>query len=129
MLIEHDYVYDWLKIVGGIIPPFCVEIVLRDGSHYFLHSVDKDLIDKKTNSVVLRIWDFREFDEKDYEVLRSKLNTVQSRSELSEAQSIHPKLDWANLRIHFNEIAYCVEWHDRMWPEDERPQIGFKTKK
>jgi hypothetical protein len=38
---------------------------------------------------------------------------------------VHPKLDWANLHLHFEDIAYCVEWHDRLWPEGARPKMGF----
>jgi hypothetical protein len=35
-----DYVSDWLWQISGIVPPFCVEIILSDGSKYFLHSVN-----------------------------------------------------------------------------------------
>jgi hypothetical protein len=39
--------------------------------------------------------------------------------------AMNPKLDWANLHLHFDDVAYCVEWHDRLWPDADRPKIGF----
>lgn len=118
-----DYVADWVWNVGDIVPPFCVELVLRDGSRYCLHSVSAKNEDTKT--LVLRIWDLRALTEADLEELKQNLNKAIDRSELLKEQKIHPKLDWANLRVHLEDIAYCVEWHDRLWPEDDRPKIGF----
>ncbi len=38
------------------------------------------------------------------------------------------------VRLHYKDIAYCVEWHDRMWPDEARsrnvnvtPQTRKKT--
>lgn len=121
--VGSDFVKDWVLRVGGVVPPFCVELFLKSGIRYYLHSV----ISKGEDHVVIRIWDFRAFSDYDFDVLRSNLNKVQNRSELSDAQKVHPKLDWANLRICADEIDYCVEWHDRLWPEEERPQIGYDT--
>ena len=36
-----------------------------------------------------------------------------------------PLLDWANLRIRLADIMYCIEWHNRWWPEEERQKLGF----
>ena len=118
-----DYLYSWLPLVRDVVPPFCAELVLRDGTRYFLHSVPT--IDEETKSLVVRIWDLRAFSDKDISDLKATLNKVRNREDLHQEQNIHPKLDWANMRIHLSEIAYCVEWHDRLWPEDARPQIGF----
>jgi hypothetical protein len=57
--------------------------------------------------------------------LWQKLNQIRTRSELAAADAVHPKLDWANLHLHYDDVAYCVEWHDRLWPEDKRSkEIG-----
>jgi hypothetical protein len=119
-----DYVSDWLWMIADeIVPPFCVELVLKDGNTFSLHSISSK--DEQTRSMVIRIWDLRSFTDQDLEELRGNLNQVQSRNDLADEQKIHPKLDWANLRINVSDISYCVEWHDRMWPEDIRPKIGF----
>ena len=120
-----DYLYDWIPQINDVVPPFCVELALRDGTRYFLHSVNGN--DEDTKSLVIRVWDLRAFSDHDIENLKVALNKIKSRKEFHEETNIHPKLDWANLRIHLVDVAYCVEWHDRLWPEDKRPQIGFVT--
>jgi hypothetical protein len=74
-----------------------------------------------------RIWDFRAFEPKEVEELKERLNGIRDRSELAKAEAVHSKLDWANLHLHFEGVAYCIEWHDRLWPDDARPKIGFTT--
>lgn len=32
------WVQNWLWNINTIVPPFCVELVLKDGSRYYLHS-------------------------------------------------------------------------------------------
>jgi hypothetical protein len=117
-----DYLYGWVEQINDTIPPFCVEVYLKDGNRYFLHSVGAK--ESENNSVVLRIWDLRALTDRDIDEMKSSLNKIKTREELHDEQKIHPKLDWANLRIHLNDIAYCVEWHDRLWPEEKRP-MGF----
>lgn len=114
-----DWVLDWLKLMckGELIPPFCVEVVLKDGARYYLHSI-VDFEDESA-TICARIWDLRALNAKEIEDLKQKLNQVRSRADLAPAEALHPKLDWANLRLHYSDIAYCVEWHDRMWPSDE----------
>jgi hypothetical protein len=107
----------------GIIPPFALEIVLRDRSHFFVHSVS--LRDEITRSLIARIWDFRACSDEDIEQIKASLNNLRNRSDLEDIHKIHSRLDWANLRLDLDEIAYCIEWHDRLWPEAEKPAIGF----
>ena len=113
-----DWVLDWLKAMcqGELIPPFCVEIVLKDGARYNLHSIVES--DDETRSMCARIWDLRAFHPHEILELKQKLNQINKRSELGQAIALHPKLDWANLHLHYDDISYCVEWHDRIWPED-----------
>jgi hypothetical protein len=122
--IKTDFIYGWLKIIGdSIIPPYCVEIILFDNSNHYLHSVN--MVNSANDSAVLRIWDLRAFNETDIEELKKNLNEIKDRNELAQEQKIHPKLDWANLRVNLNDVKYCIEWHDRLWPEDQRPKMGF----
>ena len=124
-----DWVLGWLEVMcdGGVIPPFCVELVLRDGSHHSLHSVVA--FERDTRTLCARIWDTRAFGPKEVEELKQRLNSVHDRSELGHAEAVHPKLDWANIHLRFEDISYCIEWHDRLWPEDAKPRIGFSAQK
>ena len=121
-----DWVQDWLWSINTIVPPLCVELVLKDGSRYYLHSALQK--EKETQTGVVRIWDFRAFDESEIDELKAKLNALSSREALTQPHAVHPKLDWANLYLRVDDIAHCIEWHDRLWPESERPErprIGF----
>jgi hypothetical protein len=116
--IGIDQVLGWLKVMcgGGMIPPFCVEVVLKDGARYSLHSVLE--CDDETRTMCFRIWDLRALSEADVAELKQKLNNIRNREELSPAGKVHPKLDWANMRAHYEDVSYCVEWHDRIWPTE-----------
>jgi hypothetical protein len=116
--IGIDYVLGWLKVMcrSGIIPPFCVEAVLRDGARYSLHSVLE--CDDETRTICFRIWDLRALSQADVAALKQKLNDIRDREKLSPAENLHPKLDWANVHAHYEDISYCVEWHDRIWPKE-----------
>lgn len=122
-----DWILGWLKAAfqGELIPPFCVEISLRDGARYNLHSIVK--FDDETRTMCARIWDLRAFQPAEVMELKQKLNQISERSQLVPAEAVHPKLDWANLHIHYDDISYCVEWHDRVWPDDETPRIGTEN--
>lgn len=117
-VIAIDWVLGWLKAMckGEIIPPFCVELVLKDGTHYDLHSILE--FEDETRTICARIWDLRAFHPQEIEELKQKLNGIRDREKLAPAEAVHPKLDWANLHIHYEDISYCVEWHDRVWPTD-----------
>lgn len=120
--LASDGVLDWLKLMckGELIPPFCVDLVLKDRGRYHLHSILD--FDDDSRTLCARIWDTRALRPHDIKELKQKLNQIHTRGELSPAEALHPKLDWANLRLHYNDIAYCVEWHDRIWPDDKRPK-------
>ena len=120
-MTEHSglHLYRWIKQINSVVPPLCVEIFLKDNRSYFLHSVcyweDSDPI------AVLRIWDLREIG--DVQQLKEAMGKVRDREEYGDEQKIHPKLDWANLRIPREYIVYAIEWHDRLWA---REMIGFQ---
>jgi len=103
-------------------PPLCVELVLKDRTRYYLHSVVA--FEDETRTLCARIWDLRAFHPDEIDELRQKLNQIRTRSDLAPAEAVHPKLDWANLHLHYDDIAYCVEWHDRIWPDNEGSKTG-----
>jgi hypothetical protein len=116
--IGTDSALDWHKVMcrDDLIPPFCVEVVLRDGARYSLHSVLE--FDDQTRSICFRIWDLRALSQADVSALKQKLNDIRERKELAPAERLHPKLDWANGHAHYDDVSYCVEWHDRIWPKE-----------
>lgn len=120
-----DYVVDWLWNFGDIVPPFCVELILGDGSRYYLRSVSAK--DETTKTMVLKIWDLRLLTDKpDIDILKQRLKKNLKRSELINEQLIHPKLGCAKLRIHLNDISYCIEWEDWSWPEEEAQKVPLR---
>ncbi|MEK6221260.1 MAG: hypothetical protein N2D54_03335 [Chloroflexota bacterium] len=121
-----DYVYKWiwqLADMQGVIPPFCVELTLIDGTRVFLHSVPEK--NDKTESLILRFWDFRALDEEDIQELKTNLSDSCTMKDQENPKDIHPGLDWADLRLHIQNISYAIEWNDSLWPREERPQFGL----
>jgi len=118
-----DMITGWLQQVQGTVPPLVVEIVLRDGTHHFLHHFGID--DPQSKTMVLGIWDFRALSENGVDQLKERLNQLPAGSEPGDIEALN--LDWANLRVPYDEIAYCIEWHDRYWPEERRPKLGFRN--
>lgn len=119
-----DHVYSWIWQLGklpGIIPPFCVEVNLMDGNSFYIHSVQQQ--DEETKSLILRIWDFRSFTPDDIEALKTNLALVENRGNLEDPHNLHPKLDWADVRLHLQNINYAVEWNDRLLPREERKKL------
>lgn len=119
-------VYDWIWEMGsmeGIIPPFCVEVMLNDGSNYYLHSIPQR--NEQTLSLVMRVWDFRAFTPEDVDELKQNLNTVGSRGNLETFANEHPKLEWADIRMPLADVDYAIEWNDRIWPREDRPLFGL----
>lgn len=116
--IGMDWVLPWLKLMceGEMIPPFCVEVIMRDGARYSLHSVLEH--NDETRTICFRIWDLRALSQADVSALKQKLNHIRERKQLAPAEKLHPKLDWANVRAHYDDVSYCVEWHDRIWPKN-----------
>jgi hypothetical protein len=127
--VATDLVLDWLKLMcqGELIPPFCVDLVLKDGIRYHLHSVLR--FEDNTATLCARIWDLRALHAQEINELKQKLNQIRTRADLTPAEAVHPKLDWANIRVRYNEIAYCIEWHDRIWPDDKRSKIPVKSRR
>ena len=119
-----DHVYSWIWQLGNvevITPPFCVQVNLTDGTSFYLHSIQSQ--DDATKSLVMRVWDLRSFTPEDIGDLKKKLSEEENRKKLETPEEIHPKLDWADVRLHLQNINYAVEWNDHLFPREERRRM------
>jgi len=123
-----DTEYRLRHLGDDILPPFVLEVFMKNGERYYVHSSGMPSGDEEQDNLTLRIWDLRAFGPTDLVELQAALNRPEfSRADLVEETKVHPKLDWGILRARMSNVEYCVEWHDRYWPGDEpkRP-LGFK---
>ena len=97
--------------VGGEYLPHLAEL-LEDSLHSVLDC------DEQTRTMCFRIWDLRALPEADVAALKQTLNGMRDREGLAPAEKVRPKLDWANVRVHYDDVSYCVEWHDRIWAKE-----------
>lgn len=126
---DEDPLIRWLTEIDGIVPPFCVEMVLADGSRYSLHSITSQ--DEETGAAVVRIWDYRGLSDEEVDAVRDQVMALDDGDRLLEPASLHPRLAWAAVRMRLPDIAHCVESYAPLWPERrEQPRtpqrgIGF----
>lgn len=127
---DEDPLITWLVGIDGVVPPFCVEVVLADGSRYSLHSMTSH--DQHTGAAVMRIWDFRGLSDEELDSLRDQVMALTEASPLEQPATLHPRLAWAAVRLRLGDVAHCVESHAPLWPQrEERPPdrprgIGFR---
>ena len=123
-----DLLRDWLfrSLDGVTLPPLCLEIVLRDGARFFVRSMVER--EERNRTVVLRVWDVRSFTEADFQELRVALSSSDRDLRLDAPHTLHPKLETGNLRISVDDVSYCLEWFDRLWPREIRGPVGFRRR-
>ena len=119
MKVKMNWMQGWLKSIAEskeqeIIPPFCVELVMRDGRSYYLQYVTG--WEGESGTAVLSIWDFRALSDQDKEIVKLKISKFPPKEIDGEGKNLHPHLDRANLRVNIKDIMYCIKWHDRTWP-------------
>ena len=128
---DDDPLIRWLVGIESVVPPFCVEVVLTDGSRYSLHSITTH--DPDTSATVMRIWDFRGLSDEELDGLRDQIMALTDASPLQEPATLHPRLAWAVVRLRLADVAHCVESYAPLWPEREEQRlprqrgIGFAT--
>ena len=111
-------------------PPFCVELVMGDGSRYSLHSVLEH--DESAGTAVLQVWDFHLLSDEELEAVRQKLRDFSERGQLADPAVVHEKMRCARLRLRTGDIGHCVESADPLWPAASaasargRRTIGFQ---
>ena len=102
---------------SGTLPPYLLEIVMRDGRSFFIHSFGAR--DKKTKSMSLTVYDLSLIDpEEEYE-LKTRLDQTGHWSDSSSVDDLHTLLKFGRLRCSLDEVAYCVEWLGRRWTLDD----------
>lgn len=127
---DEDPLITWLVGIDAVVPPFCVEVVLADGSRYSLHSITSH--DEPSGAAVMRIWDFRGLSDEELDNLRDQIMTLSDAALLAQPAELHPRLGWAAVRLRLGDVAHCVESHAPLWPEraerpPDRPRgIGFR---
>ncbi len=114
---DEDPLINWVVGIDDVVPPFCVEIVLTDGSRYSLHSITAH--DARSGAAVVRIWDFRGLSDEELDGLREQIMSLEDPAPLQQPGALHPRLAWAAVRLRLTDVAHCVESHAPLWPERE----------
>lgn len=126
---DVDPLVAWLVDIGRVVPPFCLEVVLGDGSRYSFHSVA--FRDDRANLATFRIWDFRSLSDEELDELRGRIMQLTDPEPLNDAMALHEKLETADVRLRLGDISHVVESHAPLWPpQDQAPApsaraIGF----
>jgi hypothetical protein len=126
---DDDPLIRWLTSIEGIVPPFCLEMVLTDGSRYSLHSITSH--DEDTGAAVVRIWDYRGLSDEEVDGVRDQVMALEDGTPLLDPANLHPRLAWAAVRMRMADVAHCVESYAPLWPErrqqprSPQPGIGF----
>lgn len=130
---DDDPLISWLVGLKRVVPPYCIEVVLTDGSRYMLHSMASH--DEHTGAALMRIWDFRALSDEEMDGVRDKVLALTEDSSLAQPTALHPRLAWAMVRMRLADVAHCIESYATIWPErperqPDRPRgIGFRQAK
>jgi hypothetical protein len=132
---EDDFARDliWLlfDMTGGPLPPYLLEVVLRDGRSFFLHSPNSR--NPKTRAIILDVYDFRAIGPQEEVELKKKLDSPGSTNPGFKYSDLHPLLSLGRLRCNLDDVAYCIEWFTRYWrlesmiPPEKKRALGFQT--
>jgi hypothetical protein len=129
MRAANEFFWVILNLNGDPYPPYLIQIFVKGGYSYYLHSPNMKDDDKKT--MTINIYDFRAMDEVAEGQLRSTLDTWGSKPIPQEPYKLHPLLSLGRLRCDLDDIEYCIEWWTRYWtlerfiPKEELRKIGF----
>jgi hypothetical protein len=134
-IYEDDYARDliWLlfSMTGGPLPPYLLEVVMRDGRSFYVHSPNSR--NPKTRAIILDVYDFRALGPDEMAELRKTLDKPGSTNQGFNYSDLHPLLSLGRLRCNLSDIAYCVEWFTRFWsldsiiPPEKKSALGFRT--
>lgn len=136
-LMEVDFgrwmVWNLSEMTGGPLPPYLLEIVMRDGRSFYVHSGNSR--DEESNSVVVNVWDLRAVDKNAEAEIKKILDQpkVWDNVQSKQPSDLYPSLSIGRLRCALDDILYVVEWWTRYWgmekffPEETVQKMGFKT--
>jgi len=135
--MELDYgrwmIWFLSEMTGGPLPPYLLEIVMRDGRSFYVHSGNSR--NEESWSVVVNVWDLRAIDEQAEIEIKKKISELKLWTDAikGEPSDLHPKLSIGRLRCKLEDIAYVVEWWTRNWeidkyfPNDGTKKMGFRN--
>lgn len=124
-----------LSQMKGTLPPYLLEIIMKDGRSYFVHSGISN--DEQTQSVMINIWDLRAVDDQtEAEIKAALYDTIVNTTEGEEINfdvpsDLHPQLSIGRLRCKLDDIAHVVEWLaegldiESSFPREIRKQMGY----
>ena len=105
----------WLlfDMTGPSLPPFLLEVIMKDGRSFYIHS--PNVRDEDRKSMVLNVYDFRAIDPQANKEIIERLDDIPIWTEENEPEALHPLLTIGRLRCDLDDILYCVEWLTRRW--------------
>jgi len=134
MELDYGRQMVWLlsEMTGGPLPPYLLEIVMRDGRSFYVHSGNSR--DEKTWSIVVNVWDLRAVGDQAEAEIKEKLNQpkVWDKAVKGKPSDFHPDLNIGRLRCKLDDIAYVVEWWTGIWeidkffPKEAKKKMGFQ---
>jgi len=130
--MELDYgifmIWSLSEMTGGPFPPYFLEVVMKDGKSFYVHSGNSR--DEESKSVVVNIYDFRAMSIDAEQSLQKSLELLTVIPK--KPWELHPKLSSGLLRCSLDSILYVVQWErSRIWdfeqqfPEATRRKMGF----
>lgn len=119
------------EMTGGPIPPYLLEIVMRDGRSFYVHSGNSR--DEETQSVIVNVWDLRAVGPDEETEIKTSLDSPAFWDEVKakEPWDLHPSLSIGRLKCKLDDISYVVEWWTRLWnlqdlfPKEKVKAMGF----
>ncbi len=116
---------------GPPLPPYQLEIVMKDGRSFFIHSGNGR--NEETRSICINVWDIRALNSDTTKEIMEIISKPGAWQKVSSKQpyEIHPLLSIGRLRCSLDEIMYIVEWWSRAWiiekvaTNPEKHPIGF----
>jgi len=135
--MELDYgrgmVWSLSEMTGGPLPPYLLEMVMKDGRSFYVHSGNSR--EEESHSVVINVWDLRAVDSSAETEIKKIVDEPEVWNELQSKQphDLHPLLSIGRLRCTLDDILYVVEWWTRVWgvekffPKETKSQMGFTT--
>ena len=126
-------VWSLTEMTGGPLPPYLLEIVMKDGRNFYVHSGGARNDD--TNSVIINVWDLRAVDAGAELEIKKIIQNPKGWEAYREKQpaDLHPALSVGKLKCILEDIRYVVEWWSREWdvekffPKESTHKMGFRT--
>lgn len=108
-----ELIWQLFDMTVGSLPPYLLEITMRDGRSFYIHSPESR--DDESKSMALKVYDLDAIGPLDEYEIKTRLDQTGHWSETSSVEDLHTLLKFGRLRCSLDEIAYCVEWIGKRW--------------